>query len=298
MLSSIVRDLFRGSLPSPTQQVLASLTPAAGDPLSIAAPVQMPWPAVRLALTNQLWGAGFIFPGGETETLRLVRPLGVSTAAGLLIVGVGSGGPASTVTRNFGAWVTAMDNDPSLLAAARGLISRAQLTKKVSIQAWQPDNPDFDGKTYHHCLALEPFHGAQPEPILDGLARALKPSGHIVITELAAEHPLDRADPMVRRWGELEHRDPSHLLAPIAVSRMLGRVGMDVRIAEDISRRHLEQAVAGWRALLPGLDRKPDRQEAVHLVREAELWLLRRRLIKSGRLRMMRWHAIRRSIIG
>jgi SAM-dependent methyltransferase len=254
--------------------------------------VQTAWAAARLALTNSLWGAGFIFPGGEIETLRLTRPLGLSAAASLLIVGVGGGGPASAVTRNLGAWVTGMDTDPSLLAAARSMISRTQLTKKVTIKAWDPANPVFEPKSHHHCLALESFHGARPEPILDGLARALKPGGQMVLTELAAPEPLDRADPTVRRWAELERRDPVHILAPVAVTRMLGRVGLDVRVAEDMSQRHLEHAMLGWRVVLRELDRKPSRQEAVQLVREAELWLLRRRLIRDGHLRMMRWHAI------
>jgi hypothetical protein len=48
----------------------------------------------------------------------------------------------------------------------------------------------------------------------------------------------------------------------------------------------------GWRVLMRDLDRKPSAMEAAQLVAEAELWLLRRRLIRDGRLRMMRWHAI------
>ena len=149
--------------------------------------------------------------------------------------------------------------------------------------------------SHHHCLALEPFHGGQPEPIVDALARALRPGGQMVITELAAVAPLNQADPIVRRWAELEHRDPLDLLAPVAVTRMLGRIGLDVRVAEDISDRHMEQALAGWRARLRVLrEAKQPPQQAVHLVREAELWLLRRRLIRDGRLRMMRWHAISR----
>jgi hypothetical protein len=75
---------------------------------------------------------------------------------------------------------------------------------------------------------------------------------------------------------------------------MLGRVGLDVRIAEDMSQRHLDHALLGWRVMLRDLGHKPTRQEAVPLVAEAELWLLRRRLITEGRLQMMRWHAISR----
>jgi SAM-dependent methyltransferase len=266
--------------------------PAVVDVALAEAPSPAVWPAGRLALTDQLWGSGFVFPGGEIETLRLTRPLGLSAAASLLIVGVGNGGPAAAVARNLGAWVTGLDTDPSLLAAAQGLVQRSQLTKKVSIKAWNPDDPAFDARTHHHCLALEPFQRGRPEPILDGLARALKPGGQMVITGLTAPVPLNAADPTVRRWAELEHRDPAHLVAPIAVTRMLGRVGLDVRVAEDMSQRHLDHAMLGWRVLLRDLDRKPSRQEANLLVREAELWLLLRRLIKDGHLRMMRWHAI------
>ena len=116
----------------------------------------------------------------------------------------------------------------------------------------------------------------------------------MVITELAAPVPLDPTDETVRRWGELERRDPAGIVAPVSVTRMLGRVGLDVRIAEDMSQRHLEHAMLGWRVMLRELGRKPTRQEAVPMVAEAELWLLRRRLIIDGRLRMMRWHAISR----
>jgi SAM-dependent methyltransferase len=298
MLSAAVRGLFRRSSPRPTGTAPPMAVPAVAqsEPLVEAPPadprILTRWPAARLVLTNRLWGNGFIFPGGELETLRLTRPLGLSAAASLLIVGVGSGGPASAVARNLGAWVTGMEIDPALVSAAQALIKKAQLVKKVSIKAWDPDNPVFDSKTHHHCLALEPFHGARPEPILDGLARTLKAGGQMVITELAAEVPLDRTDPTVRRWAELEYRDPADVLAPVAVTRMLGRVGLDVRVAEDMSENHLEHAMLGWRVMLRELDRKPSRPEAVQLVREAELWLLRRRLIREGRLRMMRWHAI------
>ena len=302
MLSAAVRSLFGRVPPHRVETVrallapvLAAETPSIAETIKVDAGIRTAWPAARLALSNELWGTGFIFPGGESEILRLTRPLGVSAAASLLIVGVGSGGPASTVSRNLGARVIGMDNDPSLLAAARGLVTKSQLGKKITLKPWDPEMPAFGTNSHHHCLALEPFHGGQPEPIVDALARALRPGGQMVITELAAVAPLNQADPIVRRWAELEHRDPLDLLAPVAVTRMLGRIGLDVRVAEDISDRHMEQALAGWRARLRVLrEAKQPPQQAVHLVREAELWLLRRRLIRDGRLRMMRWHAISR----
>ncbi|WP_428542141.1 SAM-dependent methyltransferase [Rhodopila sp.] len=297
MFDTVVRSWFHRSLP-PGAAMSAPAPDATAEPApptaAAEAPIRSAWPAGRLDLAHRLWGDGFIFPGGEIDTLRLARPLGMSAAASLLLVGVGSGGPAITIARNLGAWVTATDDDPALLASAQAQVNHAQLGKKISINSWDPDEPNFAAKGHHHCLALDPFRNAQPEPILDRLTGALKPGGQIVITSLAAPKPLDPDDRTVRRWAELERRDPAELLAPVTVTRMLGRMGLDVRVAEDTSQSHIEHALLGWRVMLRDLDRKPTRREAVPMIAEAELWLLRRRLIDDGRLRMMRWHAISR----
>lgn len=293
MLSTAVRLMF-GRSPPP----VVAVGTVDSAPVVLQPRVRVDWPASRVALANRLWGAGFTFPGGEIETLRLVRPLGAASASSLLLVGIGSGGPAAAITRNFGAWVTGLDHDPALLAAARGFIGKAQLTKKIRIAEWNPREPAFAPNSHHHCLALTPLHGAQPEPILDGLARALRPGGQMVMTELTADTPLNPNDPVVARWAALERCDPEGLLPAVSITRMLGRVGLDVRVAEDISSRHLEQAMLGWRVLLRDLHgAKPPRQEAAQMVAEAELWLLRRRLIRDGRLRLMRWHAISRTAV-
>jgi SAM-dependent methyltransferase len=253
------------------------------------------WPPARQAVAHLLWGDGFIFPGGETETIRLARPLGASAATSLLVIGVGTGGPAAAVARNLGTWVTGMESDPDLLAAALKLVARAKLGKRVDIKTWNPAEPDFPAKSHHHCLALEPPLWPRPEPILDSVARALRPGGQLVLTGLACAGPLNVADPNVQRWARLERRQATEVPSGVGITRMLGRVGLDVRIAEDISARHMESAMLGWRLLLRDLRaNKPTRQQAVQLVAEAELWLLRRRLIREGHLRMMRWHAISR----
>jgi hypothetical protein len=41
-------------------------------------------------------------------------------------------------------------------------------------------------------------------------------------------------------------------------------------------------------------DTRPTLHELALIVREAELWLARYRLMRAGRLRLVRWHAIGR----
>jgi SAM-dependent methyltransferase len=294
MLLSTVGKLFARPRVVPVTAAPAAMVLA---PIPVAPrPVASVWPPARLALTHRLWGDGFGCPGGEAEVVRLTRSLGLSPATSLLLVGGGGGGAACALTREFGTWVAAVEADADLVDAGHAMIARMDVQRKVAITRWDPDKPVFETRKYHHCLAIEPLTGSQAEPILDGLSRALKPGGQLVMTDLVADDPLPVKDAGVTRWGALERRDPAEVQSSVAVGRMLGRVGLDVRIAEDITGRHADHIVQGWRRLLRNLPAKrPDAANAALLVREAEQWLLRWRLLRDGRLRVMRWHAINRA---
>jgi SAM-dependent methyltransferase len=296
MLSLTLGKLFGRAPPAP--QAEAGSGPQRGAAAPGAASKKgapSDWPAARLALTDQLWGPGFITPGGELETMRLVRSLQLSSAGTLLLVGAGAGGAVSVVVRNTGAYVNGFESDLSLVAAAQSLAKRANLGRKATIKAWNPRKPDFPPKSHNYVLAMDPLHGAPADPVLHSLAEAVRPGGHLVMTELTAPAQLDPADRTVRRWAKLEKRDPEAVVPAAAVGKALKRIGLDVRIAEDTSQRELDQAMTGWRDLVRDLgDNKPSPMTAAFMVAEAELWLLRRKLMQEGKLKTMRWHAIKR----
>ncbi|HUB12817.1 MAG TPA: hypothetical protein VMB34_12745 [Acetobacteraceae bacterium] len=251
------------------------------------------WSPARLEIVEALWGRGFQFPDGESETLRLVTPLGLSAASSLLIVGAGSGGPPYCVARQMGTWVTGYESDPCLRDTAAERNAHSKMAKRVRIAPWDPAAPSFERGYYHHCLALEPVREGQVEPIFAALAQGLKPLGHLVLLETVADKPLNPADPDVAAWQRLDGRRIDCLPAELTITRALGRLGFDVRIVEDVTRRHIRRTVEGWREAVSGMEHvKPTHQEAVQLVSEAELWLLRIRLLRCRALRMVRWHAI------
>ena len=79
----------------------------------------------------------------------------------------------------------------------------------------------------------------------------------------------------------------------LAITKVLGRLGFDVRIVEDVSRRHMQNAMEGWRIAVEAMaGARPALRQVGMVVREAELWLARFRLMRAGRLRLVRWHAI------
>jgi SAM-dependent methyltransferase len=253
------------------------------------------WNPERLATTDALWGDGYQFPGGEIETLRLAKPLGLSAATSLLLIGAGGGGPCCALATQLGAWVSGFEADQNLVDAAIERVMHRNLSRRAQIECWNPDQPGFKEHFYHHCLALEPLRGHHPERVLGAIAAALKPGGHLMMIELVAGAPINPADPVAIAWARLERRSAESLPAEVAITRILGRLGFDVRVAEDISERHVHQAMLGWRTMVRGMEHvRPTRRAAVRYVEEAELWMLRLRLFQTGSLRLVRWHAIGR----
>ena len=263
----------------------APLSPA--DPLSA-------WPAQRIALAEQLWGEGFLNPGGEDEVLRHAAPLGLSEAVSVLLLGVGASGPPAALAREFGVWVSSFDADAALVALAAERIQRsgAAVAKHATVQAWDPASPCFRRRAFQHVMAFDALRDAPVDEVLSALYQAIKPGGQLVLQELVADAPLDAAEPQTAAWCRLERRTPD-LPAEAAITGTLAGLGFDVRVVEDQSSRHVGLVVQGWKGLIRTLQGEhPSHAYAAALVDEVELWARRIGLMHAGRIRLMRWHAI------
>lgn len=255
------------------------------------------WNEDRLAIEEELWGADYLTPGGAAEVLRFAVPLGLSQASSLLLLGAGMGGPALTLANDLGVWTAGFEADPILAALATKRIQRVggALAKRASVGRWDRQAPAFRANFYHHALMLDAIRDAVPEQVVSSVAEALKPHGQVVLVETVAEEPLAQDDKAVLAWCGLEGRRPV-LPMPSAITRVLGRLGYDIRVEEDISARHMKLAVLGWKSVLRAMKgQKPDRARAAAIVHEAEMWTRRIRLMHDGRIRLMRWHAIHRA---
>jgi hypothetical protein len=261
-----------------------------------SAPAPTLWPPARLAVTHRLWGEGFVLPGGPEDVLRLATPLGLSAASSLLLLGCGAGGPARCVAALFGAWVAAYEADPALVAEASAVCARAGLGKRVQIGAWSPEAPAFPPHSCHHVLALDPFRQGAVGPVLEALTQALRPGGQMTLLATVAGPGFDPAAEEANLWLRLEGGLPG-LPTQDQITQALSGRHLDVRVTEDLSSPHMHQIVQAWHGLVHGLGDEGGRPApalAGPLVREAELWLRRARLLRTGRLRWVRWHAMGR----
>ena len=274
-----------------------SAPPPAAPDSARQVPDRLPDPPLKpgltplLALRHDLCGEGFLFPDGAEEVVRLARPLGLSEASSVALLGAGSGGPVTAITAAFGAWVSGFEADPALVTVATEHCRHSGHGKRVSIAPWQPDQPDLPRAQFHHALSLFALADVAPKPVLAALAQALRPRGQLVLLDLVAA-PDHQPDASFTDWARLEARSLP-LPTEAEITQALGTLGCDVRVAEDVSERHVETIIEAWRALVrPMASARPSLARAKLLVAEAERWLLRVRLLQAGRIRLVRWHAI------
>ena len=283
-------DVPDGSADTSNVTLFPARRPEPGLPESGGLPVRQLWPPARLAAVEALWGDGFITPGGAPETLRLAKPLGVSEQITLLLLGGGPGGAAQAISRNHGCRIIGMEADEQLrLHAAR----RHAASDCITVGPWDRHSPRFAPGSAQRVLSLEALRGFAPAPLLEALAVALHPGGEIVLTELVAENAPGRADREFAAWCRLDDR-LTDLPRPAEIASGLQRLGFNISLQEDLSDRHITQTLDGWRQAVRAMAAgpRPAPHSAAAFVTEAELWLLRIRLMRRLGVRLMRWHAV------
>lgn len=282
------RVLFDDRAPPPAAPPRRRLDP---EP---PAPPPPRWPQTKLKVLGALWGEGFLGPGGAEEALTLAKPLGLNESHSVLNLGAGLGGAARALATQTGAWVTGYETDPDLAAAAQALCEK-QNHRKAEIRHLDPAAPQIRRGYYHHALALEALWRLPDKAgLVAALAGGVKPRGQVVLTDLALGQVSPAAERAFAAWAAAEGVEPC-LGGEKALTALLAKEGLEVRICEDITDRHVRQTIAAWASFVAELERdRPARPFAVAVVAEAERCMRRIDLMRSGRLRLVRWHAIRR----
>jgi cyclopropane fatty-acyl-phospholipid synthase-like methyltransferase len=219
--------------------------------------------------------------------------MGLSESLTLLLLGAGLGGPAAAIATKYGGYVESFEAEAELAAIAEQRRRTEPTLRRVTVAAWDRDMPTFKPRSANHALSLEASRGAPLPPILASLAAALRPHGHVVLTEMVCDGALPEHDREFAAWCRLENRRPA-LPHADSVGSALKAQGFDVRVVEDLSEKHVAATLSGWRAAVKTMAEgaRPDPATAGIFVTEAELWLLRVRLMRRFGFRLLRWHAI------
>jgi hypothetical protein len=183
-------------------------------------------------------------------------------------------------------------HDPALAGRMAPLLQL--LGKRAVVQSWDPAAPAFRARFHHHALALEPMRsGAAAAALATALAAALKPGGQLVLVEAVTAAAGPGLGPALDRWLALEGR-PAPPPGQAGVEAALLAAGFTLHVTESLGARQATAATAAWSRLLAGMrdtGRPGAGAQAAALVTEAEAWLLRHRLVGTGAIAVLRWHA-------
>ncbi len=257
-----------------------------------AAKTKVPlWSDERIQVVERLWGDGLHTPGGEDHVQTLVKPFGLNPTMTVLNLGAGLGGGARIMTKNFGSWVTGMEQSPVLAAAGMDRSRMAGLEKKVPIEVYDPETTALKPHGYNCVFAKEAFFIiADKARLFDSIAQALRPGGQFCFTDYVMPDAA-RPTPRVDAWTKSEPQQPF----PCSSQDMLDLLAhnrLEVRIAEDVTDMHQTLILQGWRDLTQALTPGSVAPETVpHLVQEAELWARRGAVLRTGDIRVYRFYA-------
>lgn len=252
------------------------------------------WETTRLQLAQQVWGEGFIGPGGEEQILSMIKLFGLDPAMSVLDLGAGLGAATRCMSDNFGVWVSGLDSDPQLVEAGMALSTKAGMAKKAPIQLFDPGNFDLKPNSVDCVFSKEfLFTVADKRVFLKAVENLLKSRGQLLFTDYMFGEG-HKAGPTFDKWLKHEPRAP-HPWSVNDYREALGELHLDIRVVEDNTDAFHKNVIAAWADYIRAIRSSGVNDEtAAALVDEVELWTRRMQLIENGDLRICRIHALKK----
>lgn len=257
-----------------------------------------PWDDHRIDIAQLIWGRGYCGPGGPEYIIAMSKLLAMTPELSMLHLGAGLGGPARTLAEHFGVWVTGLEPSKSLANAGNHLSTMAGMTKKAPVQHLDlaSENPlirRYDRVLVDGYLAQRP-NKAEALTMIDA---ALKPEGLLLVTDYFLVDDGSVANPDYRDWLQGEPRQLNLVTAPEFVEAAT-KAGLGVRVNEDRTEEHIDlikKAWAGADKVVADLLQQPGQEHLTKIVlKEAELWSKRAKVLTGGQLQFRRILAAKR----
>ena len=142
-----------------------------------------------IAFLGQLWGEGYLSPGGPEEVARVLEGLDL-TGKTVLDIGCGAGGITAGLARDHGAGhVVGIDVEEPVCAASRAMAERAGVADRVEIQLVEPGPFPFDEGHFDVVFSKDAIiHIPDKESLAREAFRVLRPGGWFAASDWLIGH--------------------------------------------------------------------------------------------------------------
>lgn len=258
-----------------------------------------PWDEQTVDIAQYVWGKGFCGPGGPDYIISLSKLLALSPEMSMLQIGAGLGGPARVLVDRFGVWMTGYEESPMLVEKGRKLSKMAGLEKKAVLEGYEPDDFEGFGRKFDRALSKEALFTVEDKAgMIEKIEDKLKPGGLFLMTEYVIDSDAVIGKDSYKEWAVGERSHPFPVLSDDLV-KILKDNRMQVRVSEDISRQYIDMITKAWAGadeVAAKLAKREDGAAMIQtLMREAEFWTRRKKLLESGDLKLWRIVANKKS---
>lgn len=249
------------------------------------------WNPNSIRMSEELWGEGFVEPGGAAFAKKMLSPLKLDASNSVLDLSAGLGGTASILAKEHKIWLDALEPNEECATAGKKYVSRVGLAKKIPIQHTDFETLELPEKKYDQVFSRDAlFTVENKKNVMQQIAKCLKKRGQIILVDYMLEEPGRAGE--LKSWEEKEREKP-HLWTADLYQNALSHYGLSVWSINDFSKEYLEEVHLGWSTVIARINEGDfDRKFVNFLLREGDVWLHRVRAIESGALTVKRIHAV------
>jgi SAM-dependent methyltransferase len=150
---------------------------------------ELHYPPRVIAFLEELWGEGFLSPGGRDEVLRIVEGVELADSR-VLDIGCGIGGATMALVRDADAdRVVGIDVERPVCDVARERVARNGLDDRVDIVLVEPGPLPFEDGSFDVVFSKDSIvHIADKESLALDVFRVLRPGGWFLASDWLTSH--------------------------------------------------------------------------------------------------------------
>jgi phosphoethanolamine N-methyltransferase len=147
------------------------------------------YPRRMIDMLQAIWGEGFLSPGGRAEVARILDGQDIAGCS-VLDIGCGAGGIDVALVRDHGAaYVTGLDVEDTVLAAARALVARERLEARIGLVKVAPGPLPFPPGSFDVVFSKDSIvHIPDKHSLMAEVFRVLKPGGRFLASDWLVGH--------------------------------------------------------------------------------------------------------------
>lgn len=249
------------------------------------------WTEQRINILEILWGRGTRIPGDEKLNRELFSGVNLNSKSKILDMAVGLGNCARIITKDSFAHIDVVEAYPNLLPHLIKVIKEEKLDRFISILDGDLANVKLKRAHYDLIYGREAMFKIEDKSfILQKCLKALNNRGHIIFSDFVLSRDGESYD-IFKNWSERE----KSIVYPItkgAYNQIFKRLKMKLYPIMDYSKQYVDHVNVGWLRVEKHLKNHDIDDDFVDVMaQESDLWLSRVRALRSGKLKLVKFHA-------